>query len=593
MFRNGVSCSLKKLAISLKKVPKGTITAIFCSQKQYKNNNMKRHYLILLLALGSCTGNLIDVNDDPSAGDTSSDSEVITTDGTISIVFSESGATVSGDASGIVTVDGNDVTAVNKSEALITYELSGTASDGFFKLYSSVKQVIELNNLDLTNPDGAAINNQSHKRTDIVVSGENYLRDGAVNSSGDYPDQSSDEDMKAALFSEGQLIFSGDGSLSVTAMGKSGITSDNYVVFQEGVTVNVSSSGGHGVRGGESVTVNGGTLTVNTSATGKKGISTDGNIHIGGGKISIVSTSSAGTVGGELTGAAGIKADGDFVIDGGTLDVTVSGKGCKGIACDGDGHFNAGTVKVISSGANYGSSSSQGPWGGTASSSESKSSKGIRFEGDLYFDGADVDVTCAYHEGIEAKGAITVTAGNVSATASDDAVNSGEDMTVSGGEVYAFSSGNDGLDANGDMYVKGGHIFAVGCGSPEVALDANTEDRHQLYISGGTLIAFGGVESGASITQPVLNMSSWTSNTSYSLYDGETLLLEFTSPSKGGSGIVISHPSLVSGSNYALKTSTGSTSLTASMSAQSGGEGGGGNHGGNPGGNPGGGPGGR
>ena len=557
---------------------------------------MKRSYLAFLLLLGSCTGNLIDTIDDPSSDDSSSDNEVITTDGTISIVYSEDGVAVSGDPSGIVSVSGCDVTVNNTSEALITYELSGTASDGFFKLYSSVKQVIELNGLNLKNPDGAAINNQSHKSTSIIVSGENYLTDGAVNSSGDYPDQTSDEDMKAAFFSEGQLIFSGDGSLTVTANGKAGITSDNYVVIQDGVTINVTSKGGHGIRGSEKVTVSGGTVNVNTSATGKKGISTDGGFSLSNGEVTIVSTSSAGTVDGELTGAAGIKADESFVIDGGSLNVTVSGKGSKGIACDGDGHFNGGTVKVVASGANYGSSSSQNPWGGS-SSSESKSSKGIRFEGDLYFDGADVNVTSASHEGIEAKGTITITAGNVSGTASDDAINSGGDMTISGGKVYAFSSGNDGLDANGDLYVKDGYIFAVGCGSPEVALDANTEDRHQLYISGGTLLAFGGVESGASISQPVLNVTSWTANTSYSLYDGDTLLIEFTAPSKGGSGIVISHPSLVSGSSYTLKTSSGSTTLTASMSAQSGGEGGGGNPGGgggNPGGNPGGGgPGGR
>lgn len=552
---------------------------------------MKRSYLAFLLILGSCSGNLIDTIDDPS-DDPSTDNKVITTDGTISIVFSESGATVSGDPSGIVTVSGNDVTVNNTSEALITYELSGTASDGFFKLYSSAKQVIELKGLNLKNPDGAAINNQSHKRTDVVLSGDNYLIDGAVNSSGDYPDQTSDEDMKAAFFSEGQLIFSGDGSLTVTANGKAGITSDNYVVVQEGVTLNVTSKGGHGIRGSERVTISGGTVNVNTSATGKKGISTDGEFSLSDGAVTIISTSSAGTVDGELTGAAGIKADESFVIDGGSLSVTVSGKGCKGIACDGDGHFNGGTIKVIASGANYGSSNSQGPWGGS-SPSESKSSKGIRFEGSLYFDGADVDVTCSSHEGIEAKGAITITAGNVSSSASDDAINSGTDMTISGGQIYAFSSGNDGLDANRDMYVKGGYIFAVGSGSPEVALDANTEERHKLYISGGTLLAFGGIESGSSITQPVLNVTSWTANTKYSLYDGDTLLVAFTAPTKGGNGIVISHPDLVSGSSYTLKTSSGSTTLTASMEAQSG-NGGGGNPGGNPGGgNPGGGPGGR
>lgn len=544
-----------------------------------KQSTMKRLHLAFLLLVASCGGNLIDTIDESP-----DDGGISATDGTISIVYSESGATVTGDASGMVKVSGNDVTATNTSDAIITYELSGTASDGFFKLYSSAKQVIKLNGLDLTNPSGAAINNQSHKYTSVVLTGDNYLRDGALNSSGEYPDQTSDEDIKAAFFSEGQLIFSGDGSLTVTAEGKSGITSDDYIVFQDDVTVRVSSKGGHGIRGCEKVWITGGTVSIETSAVGKKGISTDGEFLLEDGSVTVISTSPAGTVDGELTGAAGIKADESVVIDGGTLTINVSGKGCKGISCDGDGHFNGGAVKVTATGANYGNSS-QGPWGG---SSESKSAKGIRFEGNLYFDGSDVEVSCAAHEGIEAKGAISITAGSVSSSASDDAVNSGTDMTITSGRVYAFSSGNDGLDANGDMYVKGGYIYAVGSGSPEVALDANTEERHRLYISGGTLVAFGGIESGSSITQPVVNVSKWTAGAEYSLYDGDSLSVSFTAPSKGGSGIVISHPDLVSGDSYTLKTSSGSSNLTASMEAQ-----GGGNPGGGPGGNPGGGPGGR
>ena len=37
-----------------------------------------------------------------------------------------------------------------------------------------------------------------------------------------------------------------------------------------------------------------------------------------------------------------------------------------------------------------------------------------------------------------------------------------------------------------DMYVKGGLIYAIGATSPEVALDANTEEGKKLYITGGT-----------------------------------------------------------------------------------------------------------
>ncbi len=542
-----------------------------------------------LLTLTACSGNWITVTDDPITDDPSDDGGITVVDGTISIVYSENEAKVSGDELGIVSVNGNDVTVINTSESCLTYELSGTASDGFFKLYSDAKQVISLKGLNLTNPGGAAINNQSHKYTSVIISGTNSLADGSVNSSGDYNDESTDEDMKAAFFSEGQLIFSGDGSLTVTAVGKAGITSDDYIRITENPTVTVSSKSGHGIRGKEKVLIEGGTVTVSTAGTGKKGITTDGNYYQSAGSVTITSSSAAGMVDNELTGAAGIKADTAFAIEDGSLEVTVSGTGAKGISCDGDGHFNDGSVKVTATGSNYGNSGNQRPGWGSSSDSNSKAAKGIKFEGDLYLDGTDITASAASHEAIEAKGKISISAGNISATSSDDAINSGSDMTITGGNVYAFSSGNDGLDANGNMYIKGGYIYAVGSGSPEVALDANTEGGYKLYISGGSLIAFGGIESGSSITQAVVNVTSWTANASYTLCNGDTVLLEFTAPAKGGNGIVLSHPDLVSGSSYTLKTGSTSSTVTASMSS-SGGNGGGGFPGG---GGPGGGPGGR
>lgn len=478
--------------------------------------------IILLLTLTACSGNWITVTDEPITDDPSDEGGITVVDGTISIVYSSAGATVSGDELGIVSVEGNDVTVINTSENCFTYELSGTAPNGFFKLYSDAKQTISLKNLSLTNPDGAAINNQSHKYTSVIISGANFLADGSTNSSGTYNDESSDEDMKAAFFSEGQLIFSGDGSLTVTAIGKSGITSDDYIRITETPTITVSSKAGHGIRGKEKV-----------------------------------------------------------VIEGGELEIKVSGTGAKGISCDGDGHFNAGIVRVTATGSNYGNSGNQRPgWGGGSSSTNSKSAKGIKFEGNLFFDGADVTASASAHEAIEAKGTISISAGKVSANSSDDAINSGSDMTISGGEVYAISSGNDGLDANGNMYVKGGYVYAVGSGSPEVALDANTEGGYRLYLSGGKLVAFGGIESGSNISQSVIYVTNWTANASYSLYDGDKLLLEFTAPSKGGNGIVISHPDLVSGNSYTLKSGSSSSSVTASLNSQGGGGFPGGGHGG-------------
>lgn len=550
---------------------------------------MKRGYLAAVLMISACSGNQITITSEPVTDDSATEEEgggtVIVPDGTISIVYSEDGATVTGDEAGIVTVDGCDVTVNNTSDACLTYELSGTCSDGFFKLYSETKQEIRLCGLTLANPDGAAINNQSHKYTSVVISGENSLSDGPVNASGDYNDQTGDEDMKAAFFSEGQLVFSGDGTLTVTATGKSAITSDDYISITGSPAINMTSTSGHGLRAQEKILISGGTTDITVSATGKKGITTDGDFYMSAGRVTVTSTSSSGTVDGELTGAAGIKTDASFTIDGGDLTITVSGTGAKGINCDGNGWFNAGTVNVTATGANYGSSS--GGWRGWGDDSSSKSAKAIKCDGNLVFAGAEVTAGASSHEAIEAKGTITVSAGSVTATSSDDAINSGSDMTITGGAVSAVSTGNDGLDANGNMYIQGGYVYAVGSGSPEVALDANTEQNCKLYISGGSLVAFGGIESGSSISQPVISVSSWTSGASYSLYNGDTLLLEFTAPSRGGSGLVLSHPDLVSGSSYTLKCGSQTSTVTASMSASGGGTGGGGDRpggGGGPGG---------
>lgn len=115
---------------------------------------------------------------------------------TISIVFGSAGATVTGDETGIVSVSGNDVTVDNTDTGeIIRYELSGTASDGFFKIYGNKKQALVLKDLDLTNPNGAAINNQNKKRTFVVLEGRNKLADGKK-----YTDTPDDEDEKAAFF---------------------------------------------------------------------------------------------------------------------------------------------------------------------------------------------------------------------------------------------------------------------------------------------------------------------------------------------------------------------------------------------------------
>ena len=477
-----------------------------------------------------------------------------TFDRTISIVWSGSGASVSGDANSIVTVNGADVTVDNtKTTEKVKYELSGSSTSGSLKIYSNNKQALVLSDLSLTNPSGAAINNQGKKRCFIVLSGTNSLADG---SSAAYT-VTGEEDLKAVFFSEGQLIFSGSGSLTVTAnnaQGKAGITSDDYVRVMDAPSIKVTagSSAGHGLRGKDAVAIDGGTLDVSVSADMKKGIASDSLVVLNGGVTTV--KVSGGTAydseDAEYKASAGVKADQVFKMNGGTLTVISSGQGGKGITGDAVAYFNGGTVNVTVTGSNYGSSSGGG-FGprATSSSDSSKSAKGIKFDGDIHFNGSTVSASASSHEAIESKGAMSITDGVVYAQSSDDAINSAKDLTISGGSVCAYSTGNDGMDANGNLYIKGGLVYTIGASSPEVGIDANSEGGYKLYLTGGTLIAIGGLENGSSLSQSCYSASSWSKNTWYSITVGSATHA-FKTPSNGGSGLVVSgasQPTLQSG----------------------------------------------
>jgi len=462
---------------------------------------------------------------------------------TITIAFSDNGgATVSGDENGIVSISGNAVTVDNTTTTeKVKYVLTGSTTNGYLKLYSNNKQALVLDGVSISNPGGAAINNQSKKRCFVVVNGTNSLADG---SSYNTPEE---EDEKAAFFSEGQLIFSGEGTLTITAKGKSGLTSDDYIHFLGTQTVNVSSSAGHGIRGKDYIMVTDGTISSEVSAAMKKGMSSDSLVVFNGGSTTIKVT--GGTAydsdDAEYKSSAGIKADQLFVMNDGTLTITNSGQGGKGISCDGTAYFQGGKVSVTVTGSNYGSSSSGGGrpgWGsGNTSSDNSKSAKGIKVDGDIYISGGDIYAYAKNHEAIESKAQIQITGGTVYAQSSDDAINSAGNMAITGGHVCAYSTGNDGIDTNGNCYIEGGVVYAIGSGSPEVAVDANTEGGYKLYVNGGILFAIGGLESGSVLNQNCYS-TSWSKNNWYGMTVGDETYC-FKSPASAGSTLVVSGPS--------------------------------------------------
>ena len=475
---------------------------------------------------------------------------------TITITFSTSGtATVSGDDEGIVSVSGNDVIANNTTSNIIKYVLTGETTDGFFKLYSSKKQAVVLNGVKITNPDGAAINNQSKKRTFIVLNNgsKNYLTDGTK-----YNDASDSEDMKACFFSEGQLIFSGSGYLEVDANCKAGIRSDDYVRTMPKTNIYVDVSAGNGIRGNDAVIVTGGVVNINVTGTAGKGISTDGEVRIDGGRTSIL------TSGGyeydsddsDYSACSGIKADSIININGGELNIKSTGIGGKGINCDDKINISDGIVSIITTGKRQ------------KDSKGSVSPKGIKADGDLTIKGGLTQVrlegTGDGTEAIESKGEIHIEAGTVECYSYDDAINSKKNLYIDGGYIYARSYNNDGIDSNMNLYINGGVVIAEGAAQPECGIDA--AEGYAAFINGGTVIAVGGgLQAVSSSSKQASIAVSASLGSTIGLLSGSTAILGYTLPDKNsGTALMISCPSLKNGSTYTLRagcTVSGGTSF--------------------------------
>ena len=501
-----------------------------------------------------------------STGDPTSDDDISTTTfkGKITIRYSQSGdASVTGDNYGYVSVDGNKVTVNNTGGEVLVYELTGATSNGFFKVYGAKKQAIVLNGVSLTNPDGAAINNQNKKRTFIAVYGNNTLSDGA---SAAYTKEN-DEDHKAVLFSEAQLIFSGSGMLTVNALntqGKAGISSDDYIRLMQSPTikVNAGSSAGNGLKGKDYVQLTNGSLVVSIAAAMAKGISTDDYVLVEGGTHMVTSTGGVAydDEDAEYTGTSCVKADNYFAMTGGSLTLKNTGDGGKGIRAGSydfdetnhtlsDSYITGGDLSVTVSGREVNDVSAKGiKIGWVTKNGSGEWAKVTGYAGKLTISGGTVTVNSTYGEGLEVKGDLTFDGGETYVSSlSEDAINSQGELTVNNGFVYAFSSGNDAMDSNGNTKLNGGYVMAI-CtkGTPEVAIDANTEEGKKLYInSGATVVAYGGLESGYSASQSVYSMSG-TAGAWNALYNGKSFIAAFKAPSNI-STFIVTAPSLTSG----------------------------------------------
>ena len=423
---------------------------------------------------------------------------------TVSITFGSS-VTVSNSLEGngvSVSADGQHV-IITSTEKKVEYILKGTTQNGSVKIYSDYKFKLTMDGVQITNPNGPAVNIQSGKRVFVWLNNgtENVLTDGS-----NYQLHET-EDMKAAFFSEGQLIFNGKGALRVNANYKHAICSDDYIRIYEG-TFNLISKVSDGIHANDAVIIDGGTLNINSASDAIE--CEKGYILINDGDFTIVS------------GDEGIVSsynDGDSSINP-YMDI------------------NGGTFRITTTGA-------------SANAIKSRGSLTIN-KGDFY-----IKTTGRESEGIESKNILTINDGYFEVEAYDDCLNASNAIRINGGMVYCYSSSNDAIDSNGTLTITGGTVVAVGAGSPEAAFDC---DQNMFKITGGTLIGIGGSTStptASACTQPSLFYgASGTQNTLPNIQTGggESVLTYMIPRTLSQMTVVFSSPSFKQDESYVIYT---------------------------------------
>ncbi|MBQ8463120.1 MAG: carbohydrate-binding domain-containing protein [Prevotella sp.] len=251
---------------------------------------------------------------------------------TVTIVFSGTTATVTIDQniSNYVTLESGTSSHVRLTQAAtfagidptvdntdgeITYALSGTSSDGEFRLEGAYKCTVELNGVTLTNPSGPAINLQNGKRNSVSAKKgtTSTLQDGT------------NADYNGALHCKGHLKLKGKGTLNIVGNSRHAIYAKEYCEVKN-LTLNITAAVKDGIHCREYFLMESGTVSI--SGTGDDGIQVEQD----------TSTGSIAT--GETTDHED-ENSGNFYMTGGTLAIT--GYGDKTIKADGSITFTGGT----------------------------------------------------------------------------------------------------------------------------------------------------------------------------------------------------------------------------------------------------------
>lgn len=360
----------------------------------------------------------------------------------VTITYTESGITIMPmSVTGITFSKTNNThLMINSTISGMQYIVKGTSSNGSLKIYSDKKFQLMLGGVDLTNPSGPAINLQTGKTIYFTIGTGtvNNLCDGNTYAAPTIV-SGVEEDQKGTLFSEGQIIFDGTGTLNVTSLGGHAICSDDYIRIRSGKIniisalkdgfhtndlfrvgrkekyspeVSINATGDAIDCGKGEVIIEAGKLLLNSGGEAIKVSYEEAlpdtlitpNATIKGGYIKIVTT-------GDKSSA--IKTTGNYTQSGGIIHAEVSGNGSKIVNCDGTLSFTGGILTGIAT--------------GTMHEADTTSAGGIKSEGDIMISNGEIAIKCT---GNGAK-----------------AINGNANVTINGGTTTLLSTGDNYADA--------------------------------------------------------------------------------------------------------------------------------------------------
>lgn len=402
-----------------------TMIITACSKNNAVTNNINSTGNIAIEEISTITSAAEGNTDNAYNADDLPENSSFTT--TVSINFGTSTAIDNplSDNGVTITQSGDHITITSTVKS-VAYEIAGTTSNGSVKIYSDNKFQLKLNGVDITNNDGPAINIQSKKRVFVVLANNttNSLTDGTAYAV-------STEDMKGAFFSEGQLIFSGDGALTVQGNYRHGIASDDYIRILSG-SITITDAVKDGIHTNDAFIADGGTLHITAASDGIE--CEEGYIVINDGDFII------------NTGDDGIAAS--YTTDN-TIDpyVTING-----------GTFNITTTE----------------------------GEGIESKSTLTINDGILNIN-AYDDGLNAGTALYINGGSLYVySQSNDGIDSNGTLTITGGQTISVGAGNpeEGFDCDNNTFKITGGI-AIGIGGATSMPTENVSTQRSVRLGGG------------------------------------------------------------------------------------------------------------